>query len=98
MGYDCGDSFPLDFEPNGIPFISKSKEKLSPRSYPIQCERKWKQSFLSAPGAIYSSVDCSRTHKSVRTLKLEIFSLQSLGNSIDVYQRYNFPVSFNDKN
>ena len=26
----------------------KSKRKLSPRSYPIQCERKWKYSFLSA--------------------------------------------------
>ena len=48
MGYDCGDSFPFDFEPKGIPFGSKSKGKLSPRSYPIQCERKWKHSFLSA--------------------------------------------------
>ena len=25
MGYDRGDSFPFDFEPNGIPFGSKSK-------------------------------------------------------------------------
>ena len=47
MVYDRGDSFPLDFEPNRIPFGSKSKGKLSPRSYPIQCERKWKYSFLS---------------------------------------------------
>ena len=56
MGYDRGDSFPLNFEPNGIPFSSKangilfslkSKRKLSPRSYPIQFERKWKYSFLS---------------------------------------------------
>ena len=47
MGYDRGDSFPFDIEPNGIPFGSKSKGKLSPRSYPIQCERKWKYSFLS---------------------------------------------------
>ena len=45
MGYDCGDSFPLDFEPNGTG--SKSKGKLSPRSYLIQCERKWECSFLS---------------------------------------------------
>ena len=29
-------------------FLSKSKGKLSPRSYPIQCERKWKHSFLSS--------------------------------------------------
>ena len=48
MGYERGDSFPFDFEPNGFPFGSKSKGKLSPRSYPIQCERKWKYSFLSA--------------------------------------------------
>ena len=47
MGYDHGDSFPFDFEPNGIQFRSKSKGKLSPRSYPIQYERKWKYSFLS---------------------------------------------------
>ena len=47
MGYDRGDSFPCNFEPNGIPFGSKSKVKLSPRSYPIECERKWKYSFLN---------------------------------------------------
>ena len=40
MGYDRGDSFPFDFEPNGNPSGSKLKGKLSPRSYPIQCERK----------------------------------------------------------
>ena len=50
MGYDRGDSFPFDFEPNGIPFGSKSKGKLSPRSDPIQCERKWKCSFVSVNG------------------------------------------------
>ena len=47
MGSGRGDSFPFDIEPNGIPFGSKSKGKLSPRSYHIQCERKWKYSFLS---------------------------------------------------
>ena len=50
MGYDCGDSFPFGFEPNGISYRSKSNEKLSPRSYPIQCEKKWKYSFLSVVG------------------------------------------------
>ena len=45
MGYDRGDTFPFDFEINGIPFDSKSKGKLSPRSYPIQSEIKWKYSF-----------------------------------------------------
>ena len=48
MGYDRGDSFPSDFEPNGIPFGSENRKKNgSPRSYPIQCERKWKYSFVS---------------------------------------------------
>ena len=47
MGYDRGDSFPFDFEPNGIPFSSKSNGKLSPRLYHIQYERKWKYSFVS---------------------------------------------------
>ena len=47
MGYGRGDSFPLDFKPNGNPFGSKSKGNLSPRSYPIQCERNWKYNCLS---------------------------------------------------
>ena len=46
MGYDRDDSFPFDFELNGIQFGSKSKAKLSRRSYPIQFERKCKYSFL----------------------------------------------------
>ena len=36
MGYDRGDSFPFDFELNGFLFGSKSKRKLSPRSYRIE--------------------------------------------------------------
>ena len=40
-------TFPFDLKPNGNLFGSKSKEKLSPRSYSIQFERKWKYSFLS---------------------------------------------------
>ena len=55
MGYDRGDSFPFDFELNGFPFNSKSKGKLSPRSYPIQCERKWKDSFLSVHGSVIAT-------------------------------------------
>ena len=49
MRYDRGDSFPFNSEPNGNPFGSKSKGKLSPRSYLIRCERKWKYWFLSVP-------------------------------------------------
>ena len=56
MGYDRGDSFPFDFEPNGIPFGSKSKGKLSPRSDPIQFERKWNTSFLSVYTAVSQQV------------------------------------------
>ena len=48
MGYGRGESFPFDFEPNGVPFGSKSKGKLSPRPYPIQFQRKLNTSFLSA--------------------------------------------------
>ena len=55
MGYDRGNSFPFDSEPNGIPFGSKSKGKLSSRSYPIQCERNWKYSFLSVTDVPISS-------------------------------------------
>ena len=33
MGYDLGDRFPFDFGPNEIPFVSKSKGKLSSQSY-----------------------------------------------------------------
>ena len=47
MGYDRGDGFPFDFEPNINPFGSKSKGKPSPRSYTIQFERKLKYSFFS---------------------------------------------------
>ena len=36
MGYDRGDSFHFDFEPNGIRFGSKSIGKLSPRSNSVQ--------------------------------------------------------------
>ena len=46
MGYDRGDGFPFDFEPNGFPFGSKSKGKPSSQPYPIRFERKY--SFLSA--------------------------------------------------
>ena len=35
MGYDRDDSFPFNFEPNLNPFGSKSKGKLSPRSFPF---------------------------------------------------------------
>ena len=47
-GYNHGDRFPFNFEPNGLPFGSKSKGKLPTQPYPIRFERKWKCSFLSA--------------------------------------------------
>ena len=45
MGFDRGDSFPFDFEPNGIPFGSKSKGTLPPRIYPSRFVRKLKSKF-----------------------------------------------------
>ena len=27
MGHDCGDSFPLDFEPNGYPFGPENRKE-----------------------------------------------------------------------
>ena len=54
MGFDRGDIFPFDFEPNWNPLDLKSKGKLSPRSYSIQCEKKWKYSFLSVNIICYS--------------------------------------------
>ena len=47
MGYDRGESFPFNFQPDGNPFGSKSKGKQSLRSYPIQYVRNRKYSFLS---------------------------------------------------
>ena len=46
MEYDRGDSFPFNFEPNAIPFGSKWKGKMSPRSYSFEFRteipKKWK--------------------------------------------------------
>ena len=38
MGYDRGDSFPFDFEPNEIPFGSKSKGKCYHDHIPLNVE------------------------------------------------------------
>ena len=63
MGYDRGDSFSFDFEPNGIQFSSKSKGKRSPRSYPIQCERNWKTVLSVMQSRVYTQscpIGCTR--------------------------------------
>ena len=66
MGYDRGDSFPCNFESNGVPFYSKLKGKLSPRSYPIKCERKWKHTrFLSVQEELDANIkyiECMRVY------------------------------------
>ena len=52
MGYDRGDSFLFDFEPIEIPFDSKSKGMLSPRSpkgIPFGLKSKGKLSPRSYP-------------------------------------------------
>ena len=65
MEYEHGDRFPFYFEPNLIPFGSKFKGKLSPRSYPIQHERKWKYSFLSAETAVCMQVNACAAHREI---------------------------------
>ena len=65
MGYDRGGRFPFNFELKGNPFGSKSKGKLSPRSYPIDCERKWKHIFLSVTDNINVNKDGRRRQKKV---------------------------------
>ena len=65
MGYDHDDSFSFDFEPHGNPFGPKSKGKLSPRSYPIQCVRNWKYSFLSASSKTPHNKTCKMSDKQV---------------------------------
>ena len=54
MGYGRGDSFPFDFEQNGVPFGLESKRKLSPRSYLIQFERKWNTSFSLSVHSLFA--------------------------------------------
>ena len=53
------------------PFGSKSKGKLSPRSYPIQCERKGKYSFLSVVWNYNIAVVWCR--RSNRFLSIDLF-------------------------
>ena len=73
--------FPFDFKPNGFPVGSKSKGKLSPRSYPIQCERKWKYSFLN--------VECYQNFRPINTeISLRFFSIipmTKFGNGFEIY-------------
>ena len=85
MGYDRGDSFPFDFEPNGIPFDSKSKGNLSLRSYPIQCERKWKLSFLSVIRRINEWVvdRCHPLISNVDYLTIVLHAPQIISSSIE---------------
>ena len=47
--------------------IIKSKGELLPRSYPIQCERKWKYSFLSVGHEEADAVSPPHCPKSTRT-------------------------------
>ena len=50
MGYEHGDNFSFDSEPNGFPFGSNSKGKLSPRSSFIELQRKWNIYFHNMHG------------------------------------------------
>ena len=46
MGYDRGDSFPFDYEPNGIPISLKSKENCLRDHIPLNVKGNG-NSFLS---------------------------------------------------
>ena len=61
-----GDSFPLEFELNEFQFGSESKGKLSPRSYPIQSERKWNTSFLSVASPDHATPTTPMYSKAIR--------------------------------
>ena len=64
MGYDRGDSFPFDFEPNGITFGSKLKGKPSPDHIPFN---------LKGNGYIDFSVYCicfRSNNNSIHTLSM----------------------------
>ena len=74
MGYDRRDSFPFDVELNGFPYDSKSEEKLSPRLYPIQFERKWENSFLDVKGR-FGLAEKNRQRKSNTTLHSNLSAL-----------------------
>ena len=90
MGYDRGDSFPFDFEPSGIPFGSKLKGKLSPRSYPIQFEWKWKHSFLSAALiAVVSPVWFTENMDSLICASSQCWKLDEIGHFSETKWRTN---------
>ena len=78
MGYDRGDSFPFDFEHkwNSI-WFRKCTGKQSPRSYPIECERKWKYSFVSV--AINGNLEY--THRGHCT-NISLFEAHTLNDSV----------------
>jgi len=74
MGCHRGYSFPFDFEPTGNPFGSKSKGNLSPRSHPIQYERKWKTSFLSVVRIVFFFLQDAKIIRRIIQSSLACFS------------------------
>ena len=75
-------------------FGSRLKGKLSPRSYPIQCERKWKYSFLSVvciPFQMYferiSSFSFQISVKMYQFLRVLLTSLNELFSVENVFPR-----------
>ena len=65
--------FSFDFKPNGFPFGSKLKGKLSPRSYPIHFERKCRYSLLIVA-----------SHDSISEIYLEIKSKLDCNNLLSI--------------
>ena len=85
MGYDRGERFSFDFEPNGNQFGSIYEGRLSQRPYPIQFERRWKYSFLSVRDWVsevgmtfnYLMIRSRRNALLIRLLILRCFILYS---------------------
>ena len=73
--FDRGDTFTFDVGPNGIFVWSKSKGKLSPRSYSLQFEKEYKSIFLRVSPAETLS-------KHILETPLEIYSGKASGNRI----------------
>ena len=74
MRYDGGDSFPFDFDPNGIPSGPKAKGKLSPPSCTIRFGRKWKYSFLSVNPPLNLLLEKSVSYQVERNMDYILYS------------------------
>ena len=86
MEYDRGDNSSFDFKLNAFPFGSKVKGKLSPQSYFIKLEKKWKSIFLS----ILILSQGNRAFRHVETLFVQGNQVRTDQNRHPFYQQKRF--------